>query len=194
MLLLCQTKPLCQWNNPTGQQPLPGSCGAAGPGPKQPTWQPEPGLERRTGNKPVCLLAATPKFSVHVDLFTQQTDFFYEGSWWDLPQRSDVANKSTCFPEHTSAPVHPGSIPDICADLALFLSPPQWIFFKNQIGLRQKNNPPPPQLQNSTEQLILSARNCCWWTSRIPVSLSARRGQTRQMDNYGIFLSGRVFF
>lgn len=79
MLLLCRTKPLCQWNNPTGQQPLPGSCGAAGPGPKQPTWQPEPGLDSRTGNKPVCLLAATPKFSIHVDLFTQQTDFFLWG-------------------------------------------------------------------------------------------------------------------
>lgn len=148
MLLLCQTKPLCQWNNPTGQRPLPGSCGAAGPGPKRPTWQPEPGLDGWTGNKPVCLLAVTPKFSVHIDLFTQQTDFFffYEGSWWDLPQRSDIAYKSTCFPEHTSAPVHPGSIPDICADLALFLSPPQWIFLKPDWFKAEKQ--PPPSLHS----------------------------------------------
>lgn len=77
----------------------------------------------------VRLLAATPKFSVHDVLFTRQIFFL-----WGLQIRSATEVRrnlqAMCFPEHTSAPVNPGSVSDICAHLALFLSPLQWIFLK----------------------------------------------------------------
>lgn len=49
LLLLCQTKPPCQWNKPTGQQPPPGSCGAAGP--HQNSQPDSPGLDLIAGQE-----------------------------------------------------------------------------------------------------------------------------------------------
>lgn len=110
--------------------------------PQQPTWQIQSGLDSRTGNKLVCLLAAAPKFNVHVHLFTQQTDFIWGGSWSDLPPRLGMNIEIMYFPEHTTAPVIPGSICDICADLVLFSTPPHWILVTKWVQGRKTDNPP----------------------------------------------------
>lgn len=56
--------------------------------------------------------------------------FFLWG--WQIRSATEVRRnvQATCFPERSSAPVNPGSVSNICAHLALFLSPLQWIFLK----------------------------------------------------------------
>lgn len=142
-------------------------------------------------NRCVCWQLLQSSASTMPYLPDKQIFFF---SWgWQIKSATEVGCnvQAPCFPEHTSAAVNPGSVSDICAHLALFLSPLQWIFFLKLIGSRQKNAS--PWLQNSTEQLILSVQNHCWWTSHIPVSLSAGRGSNEVTTTALVYQPGFCF-
>ena len=102
--LLCQTKAPCQWNNPAGRRPSPGSFRAAGP--HQNSRPDSPSLAMIAGQEKnlyisiwvcvcVCVSAGSklnPKFTRHAHLFTRQTDLFFPGIavGAKLPSRSEL--------------------------------------------------------------------------------------------------------
>lgn len=102
LTLLCGTKPRSQWNNPAGRRPPPGSLGAAGPQPKQPTWQPGAGRDSRAGNTLyecvcVCWQRAGSKVQQPRSLIYQQNRFFkYDSSLRSVLHLS-AAFRRFCF-------------------------------------------------------------------------------------------------
>lgn len=90
LLLLCQTKPPWRWNNPTGQQPPPGSRGAAGPHQNSPPDSSKLDLiAGQETNLRVCWQQLS-KFNVHIHLLTQQTDCFFVFFFPNLVAESDL--------------------------------------------------------------------------------------------------------